>query len=504
MIVPRIGTNIAANFLGAAWLGALTLILVPLQIRLLGVEAYGLVGLITVLQVATGALDMGLSATITRAIASDQDPNRSYAAGLSRAMSAVYWGIALSIAVVLWALADYLADHWLRGSQLSPHQVKVGIELIAIYIALRWPVSFYAGILSGLARLDILNMLKAGAASVRMLGGVAVLLVAPRIELFLGWYVASAALETLATMLAARWLAPGLVRRPRFELAPLRSEWRFSVVMNLIAIIAVVLTQTDRLLVGRMLGLEALGYYALAYNIAMALSLIQMAINSASFPVYAAAWGGGLLEALQARAEKMGMLIVATTALPTAMLLFYGKDILRIWMNVSVAEAAWLPMAILAGGFYLNAAVSNAHQVAVACGKPQITLKVNLWSLVFYLPALVWATSTWGIKGAALCWLGLNVFYLMALLPPIHRLLFRESAYRWISAALLPYTLLALILIGTPRALAYLWDAESGAQLFLFLLVGVAGYVSFAYWRFPPVLRQDIRNFLSRFIGVKA
>jgi O-antigen/teichoic acid export membrane protein len=62
-----IGRNIFANFFGIALVTALTVAITPAQIRILGVEAFGIVGFIATLQLAFTALDLGLSSTLTRA-----------------------------------------------------------------------------------------------------------------------------------------------------------------------------------------------------------------------------------------------------------------------------------------------------------------------------------------------------------------------------------------------------------------------------------------------------
>jgi O-antigen/teichoic acid export membrane protein len=67
--------------------------------------------------------------------------------------------------------------------------------------------------------------------------------------------------------------------RPRFSVATVKYVWRFAATMNLIAIISVFLTQADRFVVSKLLGLESLGYYSLAYNTAIGISLIPIAIK---------------------------------------------------------------------------------------------------------------------------------------------------------------------------------------------------------------------------------
>ena len=62
--------NIVANLVGGIWITALTLAITPLQVRLLGIEAYGLIGFIATLQIVFTMFDFGLSSTVTREIAS--------------------------------------------------------------------------------------------------------------------------------------------------------------------------------------------------------------------------------------------------------------------------------------------------------------------------------------------------------------------------------------------------------------------------------------------------
>ncbi len=62
--------NVLASLLGGAWVAGLMVVLIPLQIRLLGMEAYGLVGLLAMLQIAVVALDFGLPTTVMQKISS--------------------------------------------------------------------------------------------------------------------------------------------------------------------------------------------------------------------------------------------------------------------------------------------------------------------------------------------------------------------------------------------------------------------------------------------------
>ncbi len=68
----------------------------PLYIKFMGVEAYGLVGIYASLQVLSGLLDMGLSGTLNREMArlSIFPGREQQMRNLVRSLEMIYWGIA--------------------------------------------------------------------------------------------------------------------------------------------------------------------------------------------------------------------------------------------------------------------------------------------------------------------------------------------------------------------------------------------------------------------------
>ena len=86
--------NVFANLIGGVWVAVLTLAIAPIQVHLLGVEAYGVIGFISTLQVVVGVLDLGLSSTLTREIAGDRTPDRRASRDLVRTSVTIYWALA--------------------------------------------------------------------------------------------------------------------------------------------------------------------------------------------------------------------------------------------------------------------------------------------------------------------------------------------------------------------------------------------------------------------------
>src|SRR5512140_2568781 len=66
---PHLSRNIAANFVGTLWTALMGPALVSVYVRLMGIEAYGLIGILTTLQAAFTLLDLGLSTATNRELA---------------------------------------------------------------------------------------------------------------------------------------------------------------------------------------------------------------------------------------------------------------------------------------------------------------------------------------------------------------------------------------------------------------------------------------------------
>src|ERR1700730_2820055 len=128
--------NIVANVFGGSWVALMSLILIPVQVRVLGVEAYGLVAFLASLQILFSIFDFGLSPTITREVARDTTPERGRTHELLRSLSWVYWSIGLGLGVLLLLSAPWLASHWLHLGTLASDRAAAAIRLAALAVML--------------------------------------------------------------------------------------------------------------------------------------------------------------------------------------------------------------------------------------------------------------------------------------------------------------------------------------------------------------------------------
>lgn len=489
--------NIFANLAGGAWIAVLTIAITPLQVNLLGMEAYGVIGFIAVLQIAISVLDLGLSSTITRELAGDHSSGRKRSQPLLRTAITFYWGVAVVIGLILFTSAGSIASAWFHPKSLDIAVLEQAIQVVAIFLALRWPVALYSGVLTGVLRMDILNMVKVSVVSVRLLGGILVLLAWRDLGAFLAWIAFSALVEVLVYAVVSRRVMPAMSWRPGFSLPALRAVWGFSLSMSALAVLAMGITQLDRLLISKMLPLVDLGYYSLAYHAATAISLILSAISTAMMPSFAAAHGADAWETLHRRYYNANRVMLFATGFALFPLLFFGEPLLAVWVNPDAAAGAWRVLALLAGGFWMSAAVSNAFTVAVACRKVGLILRVSALSALFYVPVLYWMIGVWGIEGAGGAWLLLNVSYVFVIVPMVHRAILNISTMPWFFSTLLPFALLGGTIFGLMRLFVSQWSSVLWVQL-IGLVVAVLVYGGLGYFHLGAGVRADFIQLFRR------
>ncbi len=440
MVVRR---NMLANLIGRGWSMLLGVAVIPVYLKLLGIEAYGLIGFFTSLQALFGILDLGLGTTVNRELArlSAREGTAGEQREVIRTLETVYWGISLVAGLSLVALAPAIARGWLEAKGIPPAELQRAIVLMGVVIALQFPIAFYQGGLTGLQRQVAMNAIMAGTATLKSVGAVLLLwLVSPTIDAFFGWQVVAAAIGTFVCMRYLWAAVPPGAGRARFRSAVLRRTRGFTGAVAANAIVGVLLTQTDKIILSRTLSLESFGYYALAATVASFLWSIILPVNTAMFPRFAQLYETGDRATLASTYHRASQLM-SVVLLPLCMIgALFSRDIIALWTgSPSIADNAHLIVSILVVGTTLNGLASVAVYLQCAAGWPQLVLYVNTALAVVLVPSMLLVVSRFGAVGAALLWMAINITYVCLLIPIMHtRLLIGEMRQWYVHDVLIP------------------------------------------------------------------
>lgn len=471
--MSSVRSNFAANLAGQAWVTLTQLLVVPLYIKLLGIEAYGLMGFFFALQATVQVLDLGLGPTLTREIAKRRakEGGLADARSLVKTVSVAYLALSTLIGLAI-VLAAPLASEVIHAQKLDRDSVETAVMLMGALIPVMWGTNLFSATLMGMERQVLANVLRIAAVTASSFGAVLVLwLVSADIRTFFLWHlIAGFVFWIVAGWMALRALPVGPLQ---FRAALLKQLWRFAAGMSAISVGGIVLMQLDKWLLINLLPLESYGYYILAAAVANALSLVVTPLFGSVFPRLTLFHARGD-EAGLVRLYHTGAQYVAVLVLPLATVIaLFAEQILRLWtQDADIARHAAPIASVLACGTALNALMIIPYALQLATGRTWLALRLVVLILLLFVPAIVLLTLRFGVMGAAAAWLLLNAVYLTVGITLTHYYLLKGHARIWIMKDVLPAAA-AAIGVGAV-ALALRPDSDGAAVNLAFLVLAMS------------------------------
>ncbi len=474
---------LGASLVGTGVTALVQLILIPVFVRLLGLEAYGLIGFYIALQGASQVLDLGLSPALSRELAGAQAHPESIAStrDLVRTVEVGYLVIGVGLGAALTGLAPWLTTHWFSGTALPSDTILLSLQLMGLLLMVQWPISLYQSALVGLEQLIGLNAINTVAALVINGGGVLFLMATtaslPRLLL---WWVGANTVRTVVLALLVWRSLPLTDRKLRIDPSRLRAIARYAGGMAIGSAAGLLLTQLDRVAVSRALPLADLGRYSLAANVVIALSLIALATYNALFPRLAALSELGEAGPVANHFHLTAQIVVVVVVPVGLVLSLFATDVFTLWTGDAAQAHRIAPAAaLLAAGSVLNALSIAPYALQLAARWTRLNAMLSLGLLVVALPLWVWLPEIAGLAGAAAVWLVVNALGLGVQSFATFRRLLPNERGRWFREDVAVPGGATLSLVAGVRIAADLISPQRAGLTALFVLV-IAGVVALA------------------------
>lgn len=419
--------NILANYASQLYVTAAGIIMVPMYIQYMGAEAYGLVGFFAMLQVWFNLLDMGLTPTMARESA-------RYHGGactaleyrrLARALEGVFCAVALLGGIILYAMAEPMATGWLKAAQLPAQEITQALQLIAVIVALRWMSGLYRGVITGAEHLVWLSGFNSVVATGRFVLVLPVLIFVSAAPItFFIFQLGVAMFELLGLTWMAYRLLPNIPKGQRihWEWAPLKPVLKFSLSIAFTSSVWVLVTQTDKLVLSKILPLADYGYFTVAVLVASGIMIVTGPVSSAIMPRMTRLQAEGKHNELIA-VYRQATQLVTVLATPVALvLIFFAPQVLWAWTGDAVlVEKAAPVLSLYAIGYAFLAVGAFPYYLQYAKGNLRLHLIGNALFVLFLIPSVLWAATHHGMTGAGWAWLIANATYFFVWTPQVHR-----------------------------------------------------------------------------------
>jgi len=152
----RISRNIIANGVGRGSSLLSNIVFVPLYLRLMGAESYGLVVAYATVIASLQVLDAGWTNLLSRQLAlrmgQDEAASSGSPANLVRTIECVSWSMGILVGASCIVLAPLIAEKWFITKVLSVGEITDALRLIGLIIAIQWPSMAYQGAMIDLGR----------------------------------------------------------------------------------------------------------------------------------------------------------------------------------------------------------------------------------------------------------------------------------------------------------------------------------------------------------------
>jgi O-antigen/teichoic acid export membrane protein len=401
--IALIARNTSWNLLGAVLPIPVALVCIPLLVRELGVERFGVLGVAWTLLGYFGMFDFGLAQSTTRFV------SRAVADGRTAKVAALAAGSVLLHGVLglVGGAVFFLLAPWLASSVFNVPPALIGETRTALYwLAASVPAMVVTaamrGMLEGLQRFDVVNLIRIPASMVNYAG--------PAVALYFGTglplVVAVIVVARFAVLAAYAAACLRALPQPRGgalakgELVALASYGGWLTASNFVNPLIIA---ADRVIIAAAISAAAVAFYVTPYEVITKTWILSASLLAALFPVFSgmAASEPGAIRAA-CRSAELYLLALAT---PVVALVLGSADLLlEWWLGVEFREQSTAVAQLLALGILVNVVAQVPLTALNATGRADVTTMIALVELPIYVLAIWFAAVRYGINGVAAVW----------------------------------------------------------------------------------------------------
>jgi len=494
--MSRLTKNIIYNLLGQGLVLILGFVAVKYVFKQLGGDALGIIYFaLSVNAVLCAIFGMGISSTTVREVSAYFDDEPEYVCNLIRTFSFFYWFVYVLLAVIIYFGAPILVDKWINLKTMDVAMATQMLRILAISALLALPKSLYVSLFRGLQRMEFNNFIEVLSSGLRQFGIIVILAFGGGLLLVTYWIAFSFAIGVLFYILAARRFFPWQSFLPFYHPQVVKRNLKYSSHMASISLLAIIQTQSDKLIVSKLMPVSLLGFYSFAYSIVSKATILTSAVADAAFPSFSSLFKANQRDIMMAQYRKLQDLICFGMVPLLAVIPFVALPLFSFIFNPEAAKMLLLPVTFFSLGFYMNGTLNIPYVFSLAVGKPEISVKANFLALFIVLPVTVLLIYFFGLTGAAFSWIFYHLFSYSYAVPRFCRECLKISVQEWYL-----HILRILILVILTYGVGWVLIEFIGSYSILSLILAYAGatliFLTCTYF----VINNELRNTLLQFL----
>jgi O-antigen/teichoic acid export membrane protein len=399
----RLARDLAWNAVGNGLPLLAAVFSIPPLIHALGAARFGLLSLAWMFVGYFGLFDLGLSRALTHAVALRRGKGsvETIPTLISTAMLAI-GVLAILGAATVWLLAPTVVTSLLNLPDTLVAETTNALRVLALSLPFVIVSTGLRGVLEGYQRFDIVNLVRAPLAALAYVGPLAVL---PFSTSLVGLVLVLTATRVVAcaVYLGACLRLIAATPTPFFSSRQLGALVTFGGWITVSNVTGPILLYLGRALIAVSVSVEAVTYFATAYDVVINLLLIPAVFVGVLFPAWSRLLPGDLGQAralyVRSLVWTFGAMLVASGAV-----VWFAAPALEWWIDADFAANAARVTQWIAIGVFINSFGHLSQALVQAYGRPDLTAKLHAIELIAYVPYLWWFIERFAIEGAATAW----------------------------------------------------------------------------------------------------
>jgi|SRR5579859_5443856 len=377
---------------------------IPILIRVLGKDRFGVLTLAWALIGYAGLIDLGLGRALTQLVA------KKLGAGEENEVPALVWTslllmLALGVAgaAIIAVISPFLVHSTLKIPEALQSESLHSFYLLGLSVPVVISAAGLRGLLEAHQRFDLVSLLRIPIGVFTFVGPLLVLPFSHSLVPVVGILVAGRLAGCLAHLLVCFHVVPELRHRVAWEGSSVGPLLRFGGWTTVTNIVGPMMLYMDRFVIGALVSATAVAYYATPYELVTKLFIVSGAISGVMFPAFSLT--GATDRHRSGKLYRRTLAYMIAVLLPVTVLLMLGARAgLSLWLGSDFANHSYRVAQLLLVGTFALALESLPFVLIQGLGRPDIPAKINLLEIPVYATGLYWAIQRYGVTGAATAW----------------------------------------------------------------------------------------------------
>ncbi len=404
--------NSLLNILGSVLPLLVGLVAIPLLIRGIGTERFGVLSLVWMFVGYFSLFDLGLGKAITKLVAEKIGTNQEYcipqlvwtSALLMLVLSFVGMGMLLGSSHLLVRDVLKLSGQFAQETILSFYAIALSLPFIINTSLLR-------GVLIAYQRFGLVNAIRIPQGILNFLAPLAVVYFSSNLFIMVLALIGLRVLVWGAHLYVCMTNYSHLYSNIQIRRNLVRPLLSFGGWMTVTNIVSPLMTYLDRFLIASVVSTTAIAYYTAPYQVVSKLLIVPFALLGVLFPAFSSSLSSEKGQHHLQQLFENAIQVISFTVFPLVLfIVYFAHDGLVLWVGSEFADNSAVVLQLLAVGIFFNSISLVPFTLLQGVGRPDLTAKFHLLECPVYIVVLWLVLPEYGIVGAAAVWLGRIVF----------------------------------------------------------------------------------------------